>query len=111
MDLIMLEQWIPINCTEKFAVTGILCERQLKVAPKSYNKMSFMINSAITICSDQFTLLNGYWVMIQPVNISGSNCQFLGKCCSVEITLRNSKLYFFFTYVHLPDCLFIPIPI
>ena len=86
MDLIMLEQWIPINCTEKFTYTGILCERQLKVAPKSYNKMTFMINNATTMCTDQFIRLNDYCVIIQPVKISGSNCQFLGKFYGVYST-------------------------
>ena len=79
MNLIMLEQWISINCTEPIGSPAAVCERKLKLLPNSDINKPLMLNYDATMCLDEFILLSGYCVVMNPVKLSGEDCLLQGK--------------------------------
>ena len=92
MDLIMLEQWISINCTEVVGFSAAVCERKLKLLPNSDTNKTLMLNYDVTICPEEFIFLNESCVVIEPVKLLGKNCLLQGKYFIVIPLCVNNRI-------------------
>ena len=81
LDLAMMEQWIPINCSRTNRFTGAVCELMPNMTSSFSGKMPLVINDAVAMCPGDYVSLDGYCVVIQPLNIHGTKCLLQGKPC------------------------------
>ena len=91
----MLEQWISINCTEPVGFSAAVCERKLKLPLNSNSSNLLMLNNNTTMCPEEFILLNGSCVVMEPVKISGKHCLLQGKPFIVISLCVNSRIEIF----------------